>query len=365
MKRLRALSLEDSDDDFALVCAELAAAGYDADVRRVETESDLRAALDEGPWDVVLSDFKMPAMDAMRALAIVLERGVEAPFVIVSGSIGEERAVDALKAGAADYVMKERLEKLAPVVERALNEAQVRRERRAAYAALEHAVQARDEFLSIASHELKTPLTTLQLQLHAALKVLRGGGHVDEAIVRAEGAARSAARLADLVDRLLDITKVSSGALEIADDPVDLAELARDVVGQLAEVCARAGCIATVRGPDDLVGRWDRERLRIALANLVTNACKFGAGKPIDVLVSDDGAVVRVRVADQGIGVEAADQTRIFERFGRAVSERHYGGFGMGLWLTKRIVDAHGGTIDVDSGPGRGACFTITLPKRA
>jgi signal transduction histidine kinase len=370
VKPLRILVAEDSEDDFLLVVGELRAAGFEVTGKRVENSEQMRQALDDAEWDLVLSDFTMPGFDGMSALQVLQESGQpEVPFIIVSGSIGEVRAVEALKAGAANYVMKEHLEKLVPVVERELKDAQVRQERKKAFEELSLAVKARDDFLSIASHELRTPLTSLSLQVQSLLKAIQNpasGAAIspEQMQAKVESVARSSGRLTLLIDRLLDITRVTTGHLKLAREEVDLVGLVREGNARLEDALRVAGSTLSVRSPTGVVGHWDRERLETVVSNLMMNAIKFGEGKPIDVEVEDLDEEACLRVVDRGLGISPEDQDRIFNRFERAVPERHFGGFGVGLWLARQIVEAHGGKIQVQSAPGAGSTFTVTLPKK-
>jgi signal transduction histidine kinase len=368
MKPLRVLIAEDSIDDYLLIEAELRRAGFDVQSLRIQTAEEMMHALERSDWDIVLSDYSMPQFNARQAFQLVqASRQPDVPFVIVSGSIGEERAVEALKDGVANYVMKGNLPYLVQVVGRELKDRKTRRERAQAIEALTHAVRVRDEFLSIASHELKTPLTALLLQAEGMLTAARraAGAPLESARVldRLESIVRNSARLNQLVERLLDITRITTGRLELTLDELDIAALTRDVVRRLDELFSDAGIHVSVHGPSALCGRWDRERIDTVLTNLLTNAAKYGNAKPVSVEIEEAGAVVRVRVRDGGIGISASDQQRIFERFERAVPERHYGGFGVGLWLSREIIEAHGGAIEVQSEPAAGSTFTVTLPK--
>ena len=370
MRALRVLVVEDSEDDFLLVCTELEANDFVLSYQRVDTPAELTRALEASEWDLVISDYAMPQFTALDALEIVRRsRQPDLPFVIVSGSIGEESAVAALKAGASNYMMKGNMAQLVPIVERELKDAQVRRERREAFAALELAVKARDEFLSIASHELKTPLAALRLQAESLLRAARreSGALLDsrQVLSRLESIDRSTQRLAHLVERLLDITRVMTGHISVSRESVDLVELVNEVAAQMSGTFRDAGCEVSVSAPQQLVGLWDRERITNVVTDLLSNAAKYGAHKPIDIELEDIGEHARIHVIDRGIGISEQDQQRIFGRFERAVPEKHYGGLGIGLWLTKQIVDAHGGTITVHSNMNAGSTFTVTVPKGA
>jgi signal transduction histidine kinase len=227
------------------------------------------------------------------------------------------------------------------------------------------AVQVRDEFLSIASHELKTPLTPLRLKLHSLRRSARGPeGAIDAGMLRAhlDVAERQVARLSRLIDSLLDVSRIGAGKLELDWEDVDLAEVVREVVGRFEPQASKAGCLVTVSSPGPLIGRWDRLRLEQVVTNLLTNALKYGAGKPVELSVSAEAGHAVLLVQDQGIGIEPGNLARIFERFERAVSERHYGGLGLGLYITRTIVQALGGTVEARSTPGEGSTFIVTLP---
>ncbi|HET9599612.1 MAG TPA: hybrid sensor histidine kinase/response regulator [Anaeromyxobacteraceae bacterium] len=362
MKPLRVLMVEDSPDDALLVTLELRRGGYAPEVRRVESAEALSAALEER-WDVVISDYAMPAFDGLSALRLVRQRRPELPFVLVSGTIGEERAVEALKSGAGDFVAKQNLSRLVPAIERELRDAAMRRDRRDTLEKLEAAVEARDQFLSIASHELKTPLTALQLQLQSLARAVEAGDGGGERLGhKLRMVTRSTERLGELVNRLLDVSRVGEGPLDLVREEMDLGDLVEEVAARFADAAREAGSSLelTVRRP--VRGRWDRLRLETVVVNLLSNAVKYGSGQQIAVAVRTAEGRAVVEVSDRGIGIDPSDQARIFERYGRAVPERHYGGFGVGLWVSRLVAEAHGGRLEVQSAPGRGATFTLELP---
>jgi signal transduction histidine kinase len=175
--------------------------------------------------------------------------------------------------------------------------------------------------------------------------------------------ARQTARLGVLVESLLDVTRITANCLKLAREPVDLAEVAAKMVSH-AGILARQAETELILHADSVVGDWDGFRIETVISNLLSNAIKFGGGKPVEVYVSSDGQLARLSVTDHGAGISPTDQARIFEKFERAVPERHYGGFGLGLWITRQIVEAHGGTIRVASVPGEGSTFTVELPLR-
>jgi signal transduction histidine kinase len=236
------------------------------------------------------------------------------------------------------------------------------------YREAREAVRARDEFLSIASHELKTPLTTLQLQIQGLARKLKSAGQepaLQGLAARVATSERQVERLTSLINNLLDISRITAGRLDLDLEPVDLAAVARETAARFREDLARAGCVLELRAEGECVGQWDRLRLEQVVSNLLSNASKYGAGRPVEIEVDGGEASARFSIRDHGIGIPVEDQTRIFERFERAVSDRHYGGLGLGLWIVRQIVDAFGGTIQVESQAGAGSTFTVLLPRAA
>ena len=234
------------------------------------------------------------------------------------------------------------------------------------------AVDLRDEFLSIASHELRTPLSAMMLGLESMRVDLDRGADgagtargidVPRLTGRLDRSLRQAVRLNRLVADLLDVSRIVSGRLALDLGDCCAGELTRAVVDRHADDAARAGCqveCVAAAAP----GRWDRRRLEQVVTNLLANAIKYAAGAPIAVRVHA-GDRVRIAVEDAGPGIAPADLARIFGRFERAASARHYGGLGIGLFIAQQIVHAHGGRIAVASRPGHGSLFTVELPAVA
>jgi PAS domain S-box-containing protein len=234
------------------------------------------------------------------------------------------------------------------------------------YGEAQAAVAARDEFLSIASHELRTPLTALRLALENMRRVCDVGTirdlpmtHVQRVLATAE---RQGQRLEKLVAALLDVSRIHMGRLELEVEEVDLGAVVAEAAAQLEDEASQVGSRIDVEGAP-VAGRWDRMRLGQVVTNLLSNAVKYGAGKPVEIAYGAAEGRAWIVVRDHGIGIAPGDQVHIFERFERAVSSRNYGGLGLGLFIVKRIVEAHGGTIRVESAPGEGAAFRIELPR--
>jgi signal transduction histidine kinase/Na+/proline symporter len=231
------------------------------------------------------------------------------------------------------------------------------------------AIRLRDEFLAVASHELKTPLTPLRLKIQTLERLVARG---DLARVPQEklaqlfgGAENQVVRLVGLVDDLLDVTRLTTRRLHLRPEPVDLRAMVVDVVERHANDAAQARCAVAIREGPPVAGDWDRLRLEQVLTNLLMNAFKYAPGTRVDVAVEGDLRRARLEVRDEGPGIAPADQERIFRPFERAVRLLEVSGFGLGLYIVRQIVEAHGGTIALESDVGRGTTFRIELPRAA
>jgi signal transduction histidine kinase len=223
-----------------------------------------------------------------------------------------------------------------------------------------HAVGLRDSLISLASHELRTPLTSLQLRVQLLARNARAEILSKERFSRdAAGAEEQVKRMALLVDDLLDISRIMSGRLRLDVEEVDLGGFVREVVERCPEP-QRELVDVRVEG-DPIVGRWDRMRIDQIVSNLLSNALKYGENNPIEITVGREADRARLVVRDHGVGIAASDLPRIFERFERAAA-RHIGGFGLGLWIVRQVVDALDGTIAVESRLGSGSVFIVELP---
>jgi len=222
------------------------------------------------------------------------------------------------------------------------------------------AVRLRDEILSIASHELNTPMTSLQLDVQTLKRyAAQSGNPYPPSLTRVE---RQVKKLARLIEELLDVTRITTGRMHLQLEDVDLPALVRDVTDRFAEDLSRAACPLTLHIEPSMVGRWDHIRLEQVVTNLISNAIKFGSGRPIEISVGDADGAARLAVRDHGIGIPPDRLPYIFERFERAVSSRAYAGLGLGLYIVRSIVEALGGSIRVESTLGSGTIFTVDLP---
>lgn len=227
----------------------------------------------------------------------------------------------------------------------------------------QEAVKLRDEFLSIASHELRTPLTSLQLQIQTVARFVRKTDVEDTFLRMLDSAVQQVKRLGRLVDDLLDVSRLAVGKLSLQMEEFDLAELVREISERFraeAELY-RSEIVLSTQGKSR--GRWDRLRMDQIITNLISNAIKYGNGSKINVSIQGSDANVRLEVSDQGIGIPPKDLDRVFERFQRIAPAEKYPGLGLGLFITKQMIEAHGGTVYVTSALGKGSTFVITVPR--
>lgn len=233
------------------------------------------------------------------------------------------------------------------------------------FEAAQEAIKVRDEFLSIASHELRTPLTPLKLQLQSLGRHLKASDVLESdarVLKMVESSDRQVNRLTSLIDDLLDVSRISAGKLNLNKEKIQLAELMEEVISNYKHQLQEKKIHLEVSLDRDLHGDYDRVRIEQVFINLLTNAAKYAPGKPLKIKLERSGDSATISVEDQGAGISPADQRRIFERFERVKDRDNVGGLGLGLYISRQIVEAHGGTISVESKPGVGSRFWVTLP---
>jgi signal transduction histidine kinase len=230
---------------------------------------------------------------------------------------------------------------------------------------LRDAVAARDQFIAIAGHELRNPMGAIVLGVSNLVFVARRDDSLPAwATARLESLERQARNFVRRATTLLDVSRLASGELRLDRDLVSLSDVAREVVRDMAAEAERARCELRLSIEDGVEGWWDRTAIEQISVNLLSNAVKYGAGRPVEISISSSDEYATLKVRDHGPGISEMDRARIFERFERAVSPRAMQpGFGLGLWITRQLVAAHGGQITVESKPGVGSVFTARLPR--
>jgi signal transduction histidine kinase len=366
-KRLRALVIEDCEDDCELLLLKLKESGFEPEAQRVESIAEVKSALARQRWDVVISDFDLPGFDGLRALSLVREHDTEVPFFLVSGVIDEEQAVAAMKAGAQDYLFKGKLARLGPAVARELLEAEQRSERRRARAQLDRDRDLlrhdRIRFVDVMSHELRTPLNIINV---AAGMLIRYEARMDAAArqERLSEIQDAVARMTRLIDKVLLTSRLELRRWELRADTFSLADWCRDFVdqalaggGQRRRVQVRFGALPPRVAMDQRV-------VEIALQNLLSNALKYSPPEcDVDLEVRADApGSVEFTVRDYGIGIPEADLPYVFDSFYRGGNVGVAPGTGLGLALVKSCADVHGGAVAIESRAGDGTCVRLRLP---
>jgi signal transduction histidine kinase len=350
------------------------------------------ALLLEHEFALAIVDVQMPGMNGFELAELMrgTERTRHIPIIFVSAAGRElNYAFQGYESGAVDFLHKPLdphavVSKVNVFVDLHQHRKALRHEMESLAAAhkkqeelvqqlqqtqheLERAVRMRDDFMSMVSHELRTPLNTLYLEAQLRQLHLSKGNLANFAPERLptmiERDQRQIRNMVRLIDDMLDVTRMRRDALSIKTTPVDLATLAQAVVESLRHQAEAAGSVITLAAPAELRGEWDEFRIEQVLTNLLTNALRYGGGKPVEMVVQQLGNTAQVAVRDQGIGIAPEDQGRIFEQFERTDdSRKHAAGLGLGLYITRKIVTLHGGQISVESAPGEGSRFVVDLP---
>jgi signal transduction histidine kinase len=364
---LRALFVEDSEQDTHILLRELRRGGYEVEHDRVDTRPAMEAALSSRPWDIILCDYTLPQFSAMDALKTLHESGLDLPFIVISGTIGEESAVEMLKAGAHDFIVKGRLARLIPAIERELRDAQTRRMQLEAEAArkdligrLEAMNAEIERFTYTAFHDLRSPLVTIKGFLGALKNNLEANqpDQLQKDLQRIEAAAD---KMDDILSDLLKLARV--GRVIQPPEEVAMSQLAQETL-QILDADLRAAGITVILSPDLPTVFGERARLREVLENLIENAVKFSSGQAnplieIGTRIQDGEQIIFVK--DNGPGIDPRYHNRIFNLFEKLDPAME--GTGIGLTITKRIIEVHGGRIWVESdGPGGGSTFAFTIP---
>lgn len=371
------LIVEDVEDDVILIVENLKRQNFNIRYDIVDNPKDFQKAILTNNYDVILCDHSLPKWTSIDALKILHESHKDVPFIIVSGVIGEDVAVESMRLGAHDYIMKQNLKRLGVAIEREILDAKIRRQKLQAenelkeselkYKNLAHmqteAVKVRDEFIAIASHELKTPITTLILQIEIALRRLKQGKlRIIDLKSLFEGILRQANILAKLVDNLLSVTMINSGQMQLnIVSGIDLNNFTKEIVGKTKEVSDNLLSIKLSELP--VLVDVDPFRLEQVINNLLSNAVKYGDNKPVDIEVMEvENKWAEIRVRDQGHGIKLEDQERIMMPFQRVSTTSYVSGLGLGLFICNEIIKSHGGALLIESAPEMGSVFIVRLP---
>jgi signal transduction histidine kinase len=360
-------------------------------VHAARSGDEALALLLDHDFALALLDVQMPGMNGFELAELMrgTERTRRIPIVFVSAAGRElNHAFRGYEAGAVDFLHKPLdayavNSKVAVFVDMHRQKSEMRRQMEAlelarreqqalleklnvAQQELERAVKMRDDFMSIVAHELRTPLNTLYLESQLRRMQLGRGAmaafeapQLEAMFARDDRQIRNMVRL---IEDILDVSRIRSGTLSVRPVKTELSLLLRRVIDDLDQQAAAAGSSISLHAPQPVEGWWDEFRIEQVVVNLLTNALRYGGGKPVEVSLSPTAEGARIDVRDYGIGISAADQPRIFRQFERAGGGRSADGLGLGLFITQKLVEAHGGSISVASEPGCGSLFSLDLP---
>ena len=359
--KLRVLVVEDAPVDVELMLHSLQESGFDAVADVVQTAEEFTQQLRKHTYDMVLADYNLPQWNGMEAIEVLRREGLDIPLILVSGALGELRAVECIKQGAADYVLKDHLARLPESVRRAMNEKRLREERNQYLEELARSNRDLEQFAYVASHDLQEPLR--MVATYTQLLAERYRGELDDnADKYIHYAVDGAVRMQSLISDLLTFSRLGRHGIQLQDVDcraiVDLAKKNLEVAMQESDTQIVYDSLPTVIA--------DRSQLLQLFQNLIGNAIKFHGPEPPVIRVSAERKVKEwvFAVADNGIGIAPEHVEVVFVIFKRLHTRAEYPGSGVGLAICKKIVEQHGGRIWVESEPGKGSTFQFTLPVK-
>jgi len=369
MIKIKLLLVEDNDTDALLLVRQLKKEEFDVDHIQVKSREEMESALDKESWDIVISDYSLPGFGGKDALDLFKSRNLDIPFILVSGTVGEDIAVSIMKGGANDYLMKTHLNRLAPAIKRELAETVMRREKRQAENELIQAKLAAEEssrlksaLLQNMSHEFRTPMNGIL----GFSELLNGELSDSRMRMMAEHILTSGRRLQQTLDAIMLFAQLESG-IPLKQNHVNIGKILSQITGAQNEQITRKGLKLIQVIGETLTALTDEHLVRKALENIFDNAVKFTNDGTITVeagFLKQDKDQIRIRIEDTGIGIAPEKHKVIFEEFRQAAEgyNRPYEGSGLGLAIARKIIALLGGKIHLESELGKGSTFTIILP---
>jgi signal transduction histidine kinase len=360
-KKLRALIVEDEPADVELALRTLRLADLQVTADVAQTSEEFSELVRKNSYDVVLADYKLPGWNGMESVEILRQEGLDVPVILVSGALGESTAVECIKRGAADYILKDHLARLPGSVRRAIRETKLRQDHRQSQDDLARSNRDLEQFAYVASHDLQEPLR--MVATYTQLLAERYRGKLDsDADKYIHYAVEGALRMQKLVQDLLAFSRVGRHGLALANTDCNVALQA--ALKNLEAAIQESGAIVEHAQLPVVVA--DSSQLVQVLQNLIGNAIKFHGPEPPVIRVSAalTGKEWVFSVADNGIGIAAEHRDSVFVIFRRLHTYSEYPGSGIGLSICKKIVEQHGGRIWFESQLGHGSTFRFTLPKR-
>lgn len=368
-KNLRLLCIQQSCEDCLWMEYELKPSFAKVFTKTVSSLNELTEQLQKHSWNLVISDYKTDAMDALEALKVVRGFSRDLPFLVVSEKIGEEAVVDLIKSGVEDVVLKSRLERLSQVVKRVLKEKALKEMENKATRMAHEAFAAKEQMLAIVSHDIKNPLSAIQLEAQMLMRAAeRAEKSVlsDEVKIQSSRILRTTDRLKILISDLLDKNKTENGLTQVKKADVDGGKLCHEVLDNVRPLLQEKNITVKMLLPETprmLV--LDKNKIFQVLSNFLSNAIKFTPENgEIEVSFSENDHQFIFSVSDNGPGLKPNELSKVFEKYWTGnISECP--GTGLGLFICKTIVEAHNGRIMVENIPKKGAKFWFTIPKQA
>ncbi len=342
--------------------------GTDREVFCAKSGEEALSLLLEHEFALAILDVQMPVMNGFELAELMRGTGRTRHIPIVFVTAGGRElnlAFRGYETGAVDFLYKPLDARMVrSKVDVFVDLFRQRQELQLAQVQLERAVRMRDDFMSMVSHELRNPLNTLYLQVQLRKRMIDAGRVPEPSALRsmAEGDERQIRSMVRLLDDILDVSRSRNGHLAVQPVATDLAHVVQRVLEAMAQQAAESGIAVTGSVPDTLPACIDEFRVEQVINNLLTNALRYGGGKPVHVTLRREGSQALICVRDQGPGIAAEDRERIFGQFERSASAGSVQGLGLGLFISRQIVHAHGGSIEVDSEPGAGSEFRVRLP---
>jgi signal transduction histidine kinase len=359
MRRIRVLIVEDSKSDSELMLHALNQGGFESESEVVQSAAEFADKIRANKYDIILADYRLPGWNGMETVTMVRQEDLDIPVVLVSGALGELKAVECIKDGAADYVLKDHLARLPQSVRRAIEEKDLREENRRTQEELARSNRDLEQFAYVASHDLQEPLR--MVATYTQLLAERYQGKLDEnADKYIHYAVDGALRMQTLVKDLLAFSRV--GRLQQPPQDTDCSLVVRSVMANLQAAVAETGARITYQALPILVA--DQSELLQLFQNLIGNAIKFRGPEPPEIRIT---AKKRKKewlfsVEDNGIGIAPQHAEDVFVIFKRLHAREEYPGSGIGLAICKKIVEHNQGRIWVESRPGQGSAFRFTWP---
>jgi two-component system sensor histidine kinase EvgS len=375
---IKVLIVEDSEDDAFLIERALIDGGFGVESLRVDTERSMREALSSSVRDAIIADYSLPSFSGLRALMIVKELDLDIPFILVSGTIGEELAVEAMKSGAHDYIMKAHLGRLAPAIRREMEQAESRVGRRKALQTIsemnERLIKANEELCSVdemknnllanISHELRTPLVAIR----GYTELIQSGGSGPVSVEQKKQLAislRNVDKLIVMINNLLEFSSLEANKDTIFKDKLDLKKVIEDVWRLFNLQFKSKNIISKISVPDKpVIIKGNEAKLHRVFTNLLDNAQKFTpSGGSVSLTLKEEAERLEITVEDTGEGIPEGALRKVFDRFYQvdSSSTRKHGGVGIGLSISKNIIEKHDGILAVQSKAGEGTKITVVL----